>query len=48
MLFITALGSVPVSMSALVTAPALITVMMVPVLIREKKNGGRRAFICPA
>lgn len=37
MLFITALGSVPVSMSALVTAPALITVMMVPVLIREKK-----------
>lgn len=37
MLFITALGSVPMSMSALVTAPALITVMMVPVLLRDKK-----------
>lgn len=36
MLFAAAFGSVAISMSALITAPALITLMLLPVLFREK------------
>ncbi len=36
MLLIASFGCVPISMSAMITAPALITVMLLPVLLREK------------
>lgn len=45
MFFLTALGSVAVSMSALVIVPALITIVMIPVLFQERSWASVRFYI---